>query len=151
VSYSIWKINQATSLFEEVDGAEVNDKPALRQHTLTFDEADTGSTFTFKLRASTNEVDFTESLTFSFVLAAVPDQPPSVPQLNLEHTTGRQIHISYAAMAVELNGGAAILSYEVSLYHKASQKWISIAGGLNDFSLLTETIYLDAVNQGETY
>lgn len=54
-------------------------------------------------------------------------------------------------MAEALNGGAAILSYEVSLYHKATQKWISIAGGLNDFSLLTETIYSDAVNQGETY
>ena len=73
VSYSIWNLNVATSLFEEVDAAEVNDKPALREHTLTFDQADTGSMFTFKLRAATNEVDFTESLAFSFVLAAVPD------------------------------------------------------------------------------
>jgi hypothetical protein len=66
---------------------------------------------------------------FSFVLAAVPDKPQSVPRLNLEFTTTSSIHVDYDALSSDENGGSQILSYELSLYNTTTQSWSTIIGG----------------------
>jgi hypothetical protein len=94
----------------------VNDKPALREHQLTFDVLDTGETFNFILQVY-NVIGLADSVVFSYVLAAVPDMPTQVPALNLEFTSAKQIHVDYPALLVSENGGSPILSYELSLYN----------------------------------
>lgn len=89
--------------------------PALRSHTLVFSTTETGTTITFQMSAS-NIIGSVFTSEFSFVLAAVPDQPQTVPVLNLEQTSSSQIHIDYPALATSENGGSPILSYELSVY-----------------------------------
>jgi hypothetical protein len=60
----------------------VNDLIALRDHTLTFDELETGTAFTFYITAN-NILGAAASPSFTFTLAAVPDQPSTVPLVNL--------------------------------------------------------------------
>jgi hypothetical protein len=85
------------------------------------------------------------------VLAAVPDQPSSVPVLNLEFTSASAIHVDYAALTEAENGGSPILSYELQVYRLETSSWLSITGGDNHFSLLTSTVYSDALVKGITY
>ncbi len=72
-------------------------------------------------------IGLTKSPEFSFVLASVPDQPTTLPTLNLLQTSASQIHIDYAP--VSNDGGSAILSYELQVYR--DQHWVTIAGGEN--------------------
>jgi hypothetical protein len=79
----------------------------------------------------------TTSPKFSYVLASVPGQPLTLPTLNLLKTSGHQIQVDYAP--VSDNGGSAVLSYELQVYQ--NQHWVTITGGLNQFSLLTSFVY----------
>lgn len=88
---------------------------------------------------------------FSFVLAAVPDQPQTVPVLNLEQTSSSQIHIDYPALATSENGGSPILSYELSVYDTDSQVWVSLTGVEDQFSLLNTYVLSKNVIKGKTY
>lgn len=87
---------------------------------------------------------------FSYVLAAVPNQPPTLPILNLLKTNASQIHVDYAALESSDNGGSEVLSYELSVYNAVMQQWESLVGFENQFSLLTSHVYT-SVNKGQTY
>jgi hypothetical protein len=64
-------------------------------------------------------------------VASVPNQPTTVPTLQLLYTTSKSINVDYAALIELENGGSSILSYELSLYNKTTQQWVSITGGVN--------------------
>ena len=49
LSYSIFKKNSTSALFDEVDAAKVNYLIELRSHVLTFNESETGNTYSFYL------------------------------------------------------------------------------------------------------
>ena len=50
-----------------------------------------------------------------------------------------------------MNGGADIISYELSFYDKKTEEWLSIAGGQNNFSLLNTKVYAEGIVKGDTY
>ena len=136
-------------MFEEIDAESINFLPALREHQIVFDASETGNLITFKLESST-PIGITQSVPFSFTLAAVPDKPQEVPKLNLAQTTSSQIHVDYAPLSNGENGGSEVLSYELSVYDKQAQEWQSLTGGPEKYSLLTSFVYM-RVNKGETY
>jgi len=80
-SYSIYKETTPGS-YVSVDPELVNNLIELRKYTLTFPAEDIGKTFNFYVTAA-NELGSVASPIFSFTLAAVPDQPTTVPKLNL--------------------------------------------------------------------
>lgn len=85
-SYSIYLLDTDTQTYSEVDNSAVNNLPALRSHTIEFDSSVTGSSLTYYLMAD-NVIGSVQSQEFTYVLAAVPDQPQSVPELNKAETT----------------------------------------------------------------
>jgi hypothetical protein len=78
---------------------------------------------------ATNAVGLVQSAEVSFVLAAIPDRPTAVPELNLLFTRENTLHVDYPAMLVFQSGGSPILSYELSIYDQQNQMWVSITGG----------------------
>jgi hypothetical protein len=113
LSYSLFMDDGAAGSLTEVDASDINDIPTLRTHTITsFTSADTSKTYVFKLRA-TNSIGSTDSIEVSHVLAAVPDTPTNAPTLNLEGTSTNSIHVDYDEFTTAMNGGSAILSYEL--------------------------------------
>lgn len=113
LSYSILMDDGAGGTLTEVDAASVNNLPTLRSYQITsFASSDTSKTFRFQLRA-TNTIGSTDSDEISHVLAAVPDQPATSPTLNLDGTRTRAIRADYAAFTTSMNGGSAVLSYEL--------------------------------------
>lgn len=54
------------------------------------------------------------------MLAAVPEKPTAVPELNLLFTRNNTLHVDYAAMLLAQNGGSPILSYELSIYNQTN-------------------------------
>jgi hypothetical protein len=84
LSFSIFMDDGTGGSFSEVESSQVNNLPALRSHTITsFQNTDTSLTFRFYMTA-VNEVGSITSGVVSFVLAKVPDQPPTVPTLNFD-------------------------------------------------------------------
>ena len=70
------------TIFTEQDQSSVENLPALREHTITsFGAVDTSKTYQFYMRAE-NSVGLVQTDTVSYVLAAVPDKPTTVPLIN---------------------------------------------------------------------
>lgn len=113
LSYSLYMDDGAGGALTEVDAAEINNIPTLRTHTITsFTTADTSKSYVFRLRA-TNSIGPTDSIEVTHVLAAVPDAPLAAPALNLAGTSTRSIRVDYDAFVTAMNGGSAVLSYEL--------------------------------------
>jgi len=86
LSYSLFMDDGAGGSFSEIEAAQINFLPALRSHVVTvFTPSDTSKTFRFKMEAI-NAVGTTSTSEVSYVLAKVPDQPPTVPSLNFTKT-----------------------------------------------------------------
>jgi hypothetical protein len=124
------------TVYAKVDSSDVDNKIALRSHTISYEPADdsspslTGTTFTYYMHAE-NILGSVISPEFSIVLADVPDQPTTVPQLNLEFTSATAIHADYQALETVQNGGSEILSYELQVYRLENSAWQSVTGGYN--------------------
>ena len=82
---------------------------------------------------------------FSYVLAAVPEMPDSVPRLNLVGTSASSIHVDFNSFEEIKKEGSPILSYELEVYRTELKRWISIVGGYNSFSLLNSYVYADNI------
>lgn len=86
-SYHIFMDDGAGGAYTEVSPATVNSIPSLRSYTIsTFAITDTSKTYRFYM-VSDNIVGSITSSVVSYVLAAVPDQPTTVPTLDLTGTT----------------------------------------------------------------
>jgi hypothetical protein len=81
-SYHIYRDDGNGGAFSLVDDSSVANLPAKREHTMTFLSSETGKTFKYYMTA-VSSVGFVQSSTISYVLAAVPDKPSTVPKLNL--------------------------------------------------------------------
>lgn len=137
LSYSLFMDDGAGGALAEVDAGAINDIPTLRTHTITsFTGADTSLPFVFRLRA-TNSIGPTDSIEVTHVLAAVPDAPLGAPVLNLAGTSTTSIRVDYAAFTTGMNGGSAVLSYELQIYAYPTSSWLSLVGHEGFFSLAT--------------
>jgi len=87
-----------------------------------------------RLRA-TNSIGPTDSIEVTHVLAAVPEAPLSAPTLNLAGTSTKSIRVDYDAFATAMNGGSAILSYELQIYAYPTSSWLSLVGQEGAFTL----------------
>lgn len=94
---------------------------------------------------SVNAVGLSTTTEVSYVLAAVPEIPTTIPTLNLEFTTVSAIQVDMAPLLTSENGGSEILSYELSIYNTTLEEWNSITGGESQFSLLSTHIYSDGI------
>lgn len=84
LSYHLYMDDGANGSFTEIEAANINNLPALRSHQITsFTVADTSKTFRFYMQAD-NIIGSTTTPIVSFVLAKVPDKPPTVPSLNFD-------------------------------------------------------------------
>lgn len=149
-SYSIWVENQLTSIFEQVDVAQVNNIPELREHTLTFSSADTSKTFRMYLQAE-NVIGSVQSDTVAYKLAAPPSKPTDPPRLDLAQTRSYQIQADYDALSALESGGSDIISYELQIYNDTTSLWQSVTGGEGDFSLTNTFTYWQGIKKGKSY
>jgi hypothetical protein len=62
------------SITVEVDAADINSRPALREHVVQLTSSETGLPIRFKLLVHNVEGSATSAI-FSFILAAAPDKP----------------------------------------------------------------------------
>lgn len=113
LSYSLFMDDGAGGALTEIDAGAINDIPTLRTHTITsFTSADTSKSYVFRLRA-TNLIGPTDSIDVTHVLAAVPAAPLAAPTLNLAGTSTNSVRVDYAPFSSAMNGGSAVLSYEL--------------------------------------
>ena len=111
-SYHIFKDDGNGGLFAEVSPLLVNSIPSLRSFTINFSSAQTSLTFRFYMTVDNSLGSYTTN-TVSYILAAVPGQPPTTPTIDLSQTTAHQIAVNYPALGPSENGGSDILSYEL--------------------------------------
>ncbi len=121
-SFSIFKDDGAGGSFTEVDPTQVNNIPALRQYSVSFDAADTSKIFRFYITAI-NIIGSVQSDTVSYKLAAQPNKPTDPPRLNLDETRINQIQVDYDPLSEIENGGSKILSYEIAIYNDTTSLW----------------------------
>lgn len=151
LSYSVYMDDGAGGSFSELDPAAINNKPTLRTFVVsTFTSSDTSKTYKFKIMAS-NLIGSVESPEVSFVLAAVPDKPTTAPTLNLAATSASRIGVDYAAFTVAMNGGSAVLSYELQMYNYTSSSWLSLVGGASAYTIATSFTQEQGLEKGSTY
>ena len=94
----------------KTDASDIDNKPYLRSHILTFAPLLTGEYFRVRILAK-NEIGSVSSSLTSILLADVPSKPLLPPEVDLTATDTTQIRVTYAAPAS--TGGSDILSYEV--------------------------------------
>jgi hypothetical protein len=111
-SYHIFMDDGNGGSFAEVSSTQVNGIPSLRSYTISFSSAQTSLTFRFYMAVDNSLGTYTTSIV-SYILAAVPNQPPTAPTVDLTQTTAHQIAVQYPSLSISLNGGSAILSYEL--------------------------------------
>lgn len=84
-SYEIYRDDGNEGSFIQVDPTLINNIPALREYTVTFDAADTAKIFKIYLKAL-NVIGSVNSDIVSYKLAAQPNKPSDAPRLNLDET-----------------------------------------------------------------
>ena len=150
LSYSLFKDDGAGGTLVEVDAASVNNLPTLRAHQVTsFTSGDTGKTYRYQMKA-TNIIGTVVSDEISWVLAAVPDQPTGPPTINYTGTSTTRIQADYPAFSTSMNGGSAVLSYELEIYDYDASQWKSLVGGNGTFTLAA-SFTAEGLERGRIY
>lgn len=93
------------------DDNVINKRPYLQLHTIT-GLTQVGQQYSIKIRAY-NDIDWIESDPLGVILAAVPDAPATVPYQDYSQTSSTQIKVLYDEFLTTMNGGSAVLGYDL--------------------------------------
>lgn len=153
-SFSIFRDNGLVGVSEavdiEVDPEIVNDKPSMREYTIT-GLTQTGSIYRFFVRAY-NSAGYSDSSIVKIVLSSVPNTPALGPTSDASKTNESRISVLYGPQAESENGGSPILSYDLQIDYSNGDGFKSLIGGDGfDHSLETSLIVEQNIVTGAIY
>ncbi len=98
-----------------------------------------------------NYEGFKISNTATFIIATIPDKPPTKPVLDVSQSDGEKLKVSIGEFVTAQNGGADIVSYEIQIDDGNNGPFTTVVGGPESYTLDSEVLITDGIIKGKQY
>jgi hypothetical protein len=115
-----------------------------------FTAADTGKMYRFQVLASNYE-GFKISNIGTFIIATIPDKPPTTPVLDVSQSDGEKLKVTIGEFLTAQNGGADIVSYEIQIDDGNNGPFTTVLGGIDSYTLDSEVTITQGIVKGKQY